>query len=154
RTATVPARGRFGAGKRVDNGGGASCKRAMHPDGSELGLLLQMLILLGATVAAAPAARYLGMSAIVGYLAVGIVIGPGVFGFFRNPATILAVAELGVVMLLFLIGLELKLSRLFDMRRAIFGLGAAQLFVTTFILFGLSLLSFGLSWRGALLAGV
>jgi len=126
----------------------------MHPDGSELGLLLQMLILLGATVAAAPTARYFGMSAIVGYLAVGIVIGPGVFGFFRNPATILAIAELGVVMLLFLIGLELKLSRLFDMRRAIFGLGAAQLFVTTLVLFGIAFLAFGLSWRGALLAGV
>ena len=68
-----------------------------------------MLILLGATVAAAPPARYFGMSAIVGYLAVGIVIGPGVFAFFRDPATILAIAELGVVMLLFLIGLELKL---------------------------------------------
>src|SRR5713101_5831437 len=106
----------------------------MQPDGSEFSLLLQMLILLGATVAAAPTARYFGMSAIVGYLVVGVVIGPGVFGFFRQPATVLAVAELGVVMLLFLIGLELKLSRLLDMRRAIFGLGAAQLTVTALVL--------------------
>jgi glutathione-regulated potassium-efflux system protein KefB len=126
----------------------------MNPDSSELGLLLQMLILLGATVAAAPTARYFGMSAIVGYLAVGIIIGPGVFGFFRQPATILAIAELGVVMLLFLIGLELKLSRLLDMRRAIFELGAAQLTVTTLVLFALAFFLLGFTWRGALLAGV
>ena len=126
----------------------------MQPDGAELGLLLQMLILLGATVAAAPAARYFGMSAIVGYLAVGVVIGPGVLAFFRQPATILAIAELGVVMLLFLIGLELKLSRLLDLRRAIFGLGAMQMIVTTIVLFALASLGFGLGWRGALLAGI
>ena len=126
----------------------------MHPDSSELGLLLQMLILLGATVAAAPTARYFGMSAIVGYLAVGIIIGPGVFGFFRQPTTILAIAELGVVMLLFLIGLELKLSRLLDMRRAIFELGAAQLAVTTLVLFAMAFFLLGFTWRGALLAGV
>ncbi len=126
----------------------------MHPDGSEFGLLLQMLILLGATVAAAPTARYFGMSAIVGYLAVGIIIGPGVFAFFRDPATILAIAELGVVMLLFIIGLELKLSRLLAMRRAIFGLGAAQLTVTTLVLFALAFLCLDYAWRGALLAGI
>ena len=126
----------------------------MQPDVAELGLLLQMLTLLAATVAAAPVARYFGMSAIVGYLAVGILIGPGVFAFFRQPATILAIAELGVVMLLFLIGLELKLSRLLDLRRAIFGLGAAQMIVTTLVLFALALFAFGLGWRGALLAGV
>ncbi|HLL26164.1 MAG TPA: monovalent cation:proton antiporter-2 (CPA2) family protein [Xanthobacteraceae bacterium] len=125
----------------------------MQPDAAELNLLLQMLILLGATVAAAPTARYFGMSAIVGYLAVGIVIGPGVFAFFRDPATILAVAELGVVMLLFLIGLELKLSRLLDMRRAIFELGAAQLTVTAAVLFALAFFCLALPWRGALLAG-
>jgi monovalent cation:proton antiporter-2 (CPA2) family protein len=126
----------------------------MHPDTSELGLLLQMLILLGATVAAAPTARYFGMSAIVGYLAIGIVIGPGVFAFFREPATVLAIAELGVVMLLFLIGLELKLSRLLAMRRAIFGLGAAQLTITTLALFALAFFGLGYAWRGAVLAGV
>jgi glutathione-regulated potassium-efflux system protein KefB len=126
----------------------------MHPDSSEFGLLLQMLILLGATVAAAPTARYFGMSAIVGYLAVGIVIGPGVFAFFRDPATILAIAELGVVMLLFIIGLELKLSRLLAMRRAIFELGASQLAVTALVLFALAFFGLGFAWRGALLAGV
>jgi glutathione-regulated potassium-efflux system protein KefB len=126
----------------------------MHPDSSEFGLLLQMLILLGATVAAAPTARYFGMSAIVGYLAVGIVIGPGVFAFFRDPATILTIAELGVVMLLFIIGLELKLSRLLAMRRAIFELGASQLAVTALVLFALAFFGLGYAWRGALLAGV
>src|SRR6202158_3906349 len=126
----------------------------MQPDGSELSLLLQMLILLGATVAAAPTARYFGMSAIVGYLGIGILIGAGVFAVFREPATILAIAELGVVMLLFIIGLELKLSRLLAMRRAIFGLGAAQLTVTTLVLFALAFFCLGYAWRGAVLAGV
>ena len=80
--------------------------------GSEYGLLFPLLILLCATVAAAPLARRFGLSVVVGYLAAGVVIGPFGFGFFSDPATILNIAELGVVMLLFLIGLELKVSRL------------------------------------------
>ena len=77
-----------------------------------------------------PIARRLGLSAIVAYLVAGIVIGPYGLAVFGTPESIIPVAELGVVMLLFLIGLELELGRLVAMRRAIFGLGAAQLALT------------------------
>lgn len=90
----------------------------MHTD---YGLIPQLLILLAATVAGAPLARRFGLSAVVGYLAAGIVVGPFGFGFFSDPGTILGIAELGVVMLLFLIGLELKISRLSAMKRAKIG---------------------------------
>jgi monovalent cation:proton antiporter-2 (CPA2) family protein len=119
-----------------------------------LGLLFQILVLLGATVAMAPVARALGLSAIVGYIAAGIAVGPFGIGVFRDPATVVGIAELGVVLLLFLIGLELKLSRLFDMRRDIFGLGAAQLLITAVVLGVLLRPLFGLGWRGALVAGI
>jgi monovalent cation:proton antiporter-2 (CPA2) family protein len=125
----------------------------MHGDG-EYGLLLPLLILLGATVAAAPLARRAGMSVVVGYLAAGIVIGPFGFGLFRDPATILSIAELGVVMLLFLIGLELKLSRLKAMKRAIFIGGALQLSVTTLVLMPLTIYGLGLGFAGAVVASI
>lgn len=123
----------------------------MHPDS---GLLPQLLILLVATVASAPIARRFGLSAVVGYLAAGIIVGPFGLGFFRDPGTIISFAELGVVMLLFLIGLELKLSRLMAMKHAIFGLGALQLFITTLVLIPLSFYGLGLGWAGAVVASV
>ncbi len=126
----------------------------MHTDSYELGLLLQILILLGATVAGAPIARRFGLSAVVGYLAAGIVVGPWGFAFFRDPGTILGIAELGVVMLLFLIGLELKLSRLSAMKRAIFGLGALQLSITTLVFIPLATYGLGLGFGGAIVASV
>lgn len=122
--------------------------------GAEYGLLLPLLILLGATVAAAPLARRAGLSVVVGYLAAGVVIGPFGFGFFRDPAVILNVAELGIVMLLFLIGLELKLSRLKAMRLAIFGFGAMQLTITTLVFLPLAIYGLGLGFAGALVASI
>ncbi len=126
----------------------------MHGEGNEYGLLLPLLILLGATVAAAPLARRLGLSVVIGYLAAGVVIGPFGFGLFSNPATILSVAELGIVMLLFLIGLELKLSRLKAMRRVIFGFGALQLIITTLVLLPLAIHGLGLGLAGAIVASI
>src|SRR5262249_36532854 len=78
---------------------------------NEVGLLLA-LVLLAAAVVSVPIARALRLSAIVAYLAAGVVIGPFGLAVFRAPETILAVADLGVVLLLFLIGIELELSRL------------------------------------------
>ena len=66
----------------------------------------------------------------LGYLAAGVVIGPSGLSLIGEPETVRGVAELGVVLLLFIVGLELKLSQLLSMRRDIFGLGAAQLGVT------------------------
>jgi glutathione-regulated potassium-efflux system protein KefB len=126
----------------------------MHADAGEYGLILPILILLGATVAAAPIARRFGLSAVVGYLAAGIVIGPFGFGLFSDTATILNIAELGVVLLLFLIGLELKLSRLSALKRAIFGLGFLQLSVTTIVFIPLALYGLGLGFAGAIVASI
>jgi monovalent cation:proton antiporter-2 (CPA2) family protein len=120
----------------------------------DLGLFSHFLILLGTAVITAPLARRLGLSAIVGYLIAGVAIGPWGLTAFDDPERVLNVAELGVVMLLFLIGLELKFSRLLDMRRAIFGLGAAQLTVTAVVLGALAVPFFGLSWRGAVFGGL
>src|SRR4030095_5393782 len=102
----------------------------MHVQHADFGLPPLALVLLVAAVASVPIARRLGLSAIVAYLIAGIIIGPYGLGVFGTPESIIPVSELGVVMLLFLIGLELELGRLLAMRRAIFGLGAAQLALT------------------------
>ena len=120
----------------------------------DLGFLLLALVLLAAAVVSVPIARFLRLSPIVAYLAAGVAIGPYGVALFREPQTILTVAELGVVLLLFLIGLELELARLLAMRRAIFGLGAAQLALTTAILAGIALAIGLVSWRGAIVVGL
>ena len=88
--------------------------------------LVPAIALLGAGVVSVPLFRRLGLGSVVGYLAAGIAIGPFGIGLFTDPASILSIAQLGVVMLLFVIGLELKPSRLWALRRDIFGLGIAQ----------------------------
>ena len=88
--------------------------------------LLDAVALLGSAVVAVPIFKRLGLGSVLGYLAAGVAIGPFGVGLFQDSAAILNVAELGVVMLLFIIGLELKPSRLWSLRRDIFGLGLAQ----------------------------
>jgi glutathione-regulated potassium-efflux system protein KefB len=118
------------------------------------GLLLLPLLLLAVAVISVPLARLLRLSAIVAYLAAGVVVGPFGLALVRAPDTIVAVSELGVVLLLFLIGLELEFSRLLALRRAIFGLGAAQLALTAMVLGGLAF-ALGLTgWRGAVIGGL
>ncbi len=126
----------------------------MHQQPDEFGVLSLGVVLLAAAVFSVPIARRMKLSAIVAYLAVGVLIGPWGLGVFRAPETILAVAGLGVVMLLFVIGLDLKLSRLLAMRRDIFGLGAAQLALTTAAIGGLGWATGLVGWRGALVAGL
>jgi glutathione-regulated potassium-efflux system protein KefB len=126
----------------------------MDHSNDEFSILTLALVLLGAAVASVPIARRLGLSAIVAYLIAGIIIGPYGLAVFRTPGSILSVAELGIVMLMFIIGLELELGKLLAMRRAIFGLGAAQLLLTAGAIGALAY-GFGwLSWRGAVIAGV
>jgi monovalent cation:proton antiporter-2 (CPA2) family protein len=120
----------------------------------ELGFLTFGLVLLTAAVMSVPIARRLGLSAIVAYLIAGIVIGPHGLAAFGTPESIIPVSELGVVMLLFLIGLELELGRLVALRRAIFGLGAAQLALTALAIGVLAYLVGLVDWRGAVVAGV
>ena len=115
--------------------------------------LAPALVFLGAAVVAVPLFRYLGLGATVGYLAAGAVIGPSGLGLISHPDATLAFSELGVVMLLFLVGLELEPSRLIAMRREIIGLGFGQMASALAALAGAAALM-GLSWKGALVAGV
>ncbi|MEM9105122.1 MAG: monovalent cation:proton antiporter-2 (CPA2) family protein [Pseudomonadota bacterium] len=94
------------------------------------------LVLLGGAVVAAPLAKRIGLGTVLGYLTAGIIIGP-VARLVSGGDRILQFAELGVVLLLFLIGLELKPSRLWSMRREIFGLGLAQVLITGLVLFAM-----------------
>jgi glutathione-regulated potassium-efflux system protein KefB len=112
------------------------------------------LLLLAVAVISVPLGRLLRLSPIVAYLAAGVVVGPFGLALVRERETIVAVSELGVVLLLFLIGLELEFSRLLALRRAIFGLGAAQLALTAVVLGGLAF-ALGLTgWRGAVIGGL
>ena len=106
--------------------------------------LVRVVALLGAAVVAVPLFRRLGLGSVLGYLAAGLVIGPFGLGWFADPQAILHVAELGVVMFLFVIGLEMRPSHLWSLRRQIFGLGTAQIVACTLALTGVGLM-FGYS---------
>jgi monovalent cation:proton antiporter-2 (CPA2) family protein len=121
---------------------------------AESGFLTLGLVLLAAAVLSVPIARKLGLSAIVAYVVAGIIIGPYGLAVFGTPESIIPVSELGVVMLLFLIGLELELGRLVAMRRAIFGLGALQLTLTAIAIGALAYVAGLVGWRGAVVAGL
>ncbi len=113
------------------------------------GLLVNTLIYLSAAVIAVPLAKRLGLGSILGYLIAGVAIGPWGLRLINNVSDILHFAEFGVVLLLFLIGLELHPRRLWEMRRPIFGMGGLQVLATTLALFLLILL-LGLPWHAAL----
>lgn len=91
-----------------------------------MSLLQQTVIYLLAAIIMVPISRKLGFGSVLGYLAAGIVIGPFGLGLIHDPEHILHFAELGVVLLLFIVGLELQPSRLWVLRKMVFGLGAAQ----------------------------
>jgi len=92
------------------------------------------------------------LGAVIGYLAAGVAVGPSGVGLIGDPGSVLTPAELGVLLLLFIIGLELKPSRLWAMRRDIAGLGLSQVVLCGGVLAGLAMLA-GLSWRAAVIAG-
>lgn len=121
-----------------------------EPSG-DMGFIGSSIILMGAAVVAVPLFRRFGLGSILGYLAAGVVLGP-LLRLFTDPEGILHFAELGVVLLLFVIGLELKPSRLWSMRKDIFGLGAAQVILSGFALAGLAML-FGFAWAPAVVIG-
>ena len=113
--------------------------------------LLQAIIYLTAAVICVPIAKKLGLSSIIGYLLAGIVIGPYVLGFIgQEGQDIMHFAEFGVVMMLFLIGLELEPSKFWKMRKFILGLGSAQLIGTTLILFLGCLFFMDWKWKTSL----
>jgi len=107
--------------------------------------LVSVVALLGAAVVAIPMFRRLGLGSVLGYLAAGLAIGPFGLGWFRDPQSILHVAELGVVMFLFVIGLEMRPSHLWSLRREIFGLGTLQIGVCATVLTAVGVWLLGLS---------
>src|ERR1043165_8210242 len=115
--------------------------------------LTSSLIYLGAAVLAVPISRALGLGSIIGYLAAGIAIGPWGLGLVTNVEDILHFAEFGVVLMLFLIGLELEPRRLWSLRRPIFGWGSAQVLGCAPLLFAAGV-SAGAPWRTALVAAL
>ena len=111
------------------------------------------LVYLGAAVVAVPLARLLGLGSIIGYLGAGIAIGPWGLQLVTEPTAILHFAEFGVVLMLFLVGLELEPRRLWAMRRPIFGGGSVQLLGSAALMLGVAAVA-GVDWRLALVAGL
>ena len=116
-------------------------------------LLQQALVYLVAALIAVPLSKRLGFGSVLGYLAAGIVIGPATLGLVKDPDHILHFAELGVVFLLFIIGLELQPSRLWVLRKMVFGLGAAQVLLSATVI-ALASMVFGLDLRTAVIVGL
>lgn len=116
-------------------------------------LLTQAMVYLAAGVVSVPIAKRLGLGSVLGYLIAGLLVGPYALNLVGPEGDILKFAEFGVVILLFLIGLEVRPALLWRMRTAIFGLGAAQLLATA-ALVGAGALAFGLNWRLGFAAGL
>ena len=111
------------------------------------------LVYLAAAVLAVPLAKFFGLGSIIGYLAAGILIGPWGLKFVTNPQDMLHFSEFGVVLMLFLVGLELEPRRLWALRKPIFGWGSVQLFGSAALMLGVAVLA-GLDWRVALVAAL
>ena len=118
-----------------------------------MSLLQESVVYLLAAIVMVPISRRLGFGSVLGYLAAGIIIGPFGVAFVSDAEHILHFAELGVVFLLFIVGLELQPSRLWVLRKMVFGLGAAQVFLSAAAIFALGL-AFGLSGKSAIVIGL
>lgn len=116
-------------------------------------MLLDIIILIFSAVIAVPLFKRLGLGAVLGYMAAGIIVGPSGIDRFHDVEHLLHFAEIGVVLLLFLIGLELEPSRLWTMRRPILLLGGSQLFFTTLIVLAVTW-AFGYSMKVSVLLGL
>ena len=110
--------------------------------------LIAPVVLLAAAVIAVPIFKRIGLGSVLGYLIAGLIIGPFGFAFFHDSTSILHIAELGVVMYLFVIGLEMQPSHLWGLRSEIFGLETLQIVVCATALTGVGLL-FGFTWQVA-----
>ncbi|MEO1244696.1 MAG: monovalent cation:proton antiporter-2 (CPA2) family protein [Pseudomonadota bacterium] len=116
-------------------------------------LLQETLIYLVAALLFVPISRRLGLGSILGYLAGGIVIGPFGLGLIKDPEHILHFAEFGVVLLLFVVGLELKPARLWVLRKMVFGLGALQVVLSAVVIASVAL-AFGIERQSAVIVGL
>lgn len=120
--------------------------------GHSAGDLIRLVSLLAAAVIAVPLFRRIGMGSVLGYLAAGLAIGPFGLALFSDPGAILHIAELGVVMFLFVIGLEMRPSHLWQLRGQIFGLGSLQIGVAIAALSGVGM-ALGFSPMAAFISG-
>jgi glutathione-regulated potassium-efflux system protein KefB len=117
-------------------------------------LLRDGVVYLAAAVAVVPLFHRLKLGAVLGYLVAGMIIGPHLLGLVTDPEATLGFAEFGVVLLLFVIGLELRPKRLWDLRYDIFGLGSAQVLLCGFAITGALLLTTIFTWQAALVIGL
>jgi glutathione-regulated potassium-efflux system ancillary protein KefC len=113
-------------------------------------LLINAIIYLGAAVIAVPLTKLLGFGSVLGYLIAGMAIGPWGLGLIDNVQDIIHFAEFGVVLLMFLIGLELRPRRLWELKRPILALGGGQMLLTTSLITVVAL-GVGINWREALI---
>ena len=120
---------------------------------AEPSILRDALVYLGAAVVCVPIAKRLGLGSVLGYLIAGCAIGPWGLGFVTDVQSILHFAEFGVVLMLFLIGLELDFKRLIELRAPVFGGGLLQMAACGAAI-GVALWAAGLNWQGALVAGL
>jgi glutathione-regulated potassium-efflux system protein KefB len=117
-------------------------------------LLQAAVVFLFAAVLTVPLAKRLQLGAVIGYLFAGVIIGPSVLGLIGNPESVSHISELGVVLLLFIIGLELSPKRLWVMRKAVFGVGMAQVLLTGLVIGSVALLAFGQPLNTAVVLGL
>ncbi|MEN5094403.1 monovalent cation:proton antiporter-2 (CPA2) family protein [Pseudomonas protegens] len=117
-------------------------------------LLQAAVVFLCAAVLIVPLAKRLQLGAVLGYLLAGVLIGPSVLGLVGNPQSVSHISELGVVLLLFIIGLELSPKRLWVMRKAVFGVGLAQVLLTGTVIGVVALFLFGQSLNSAIVLGL
>jgi glutathione-regulated potassium-efflux system protein KefB len=116
-------------------------------------MLVTLVALLAAAVLLVSLSRRLGLGSILGYLIAGLLIGPSGLRLVTDVESISEISELGVLMLLFIIGLELRLPRIWAMRRSVFGLGTAQVIITGAVL-GAAAYWAGAAWAGATILGL
>ena len=116
-------------------------------------LLIQAMVYLAAGVISVPIAKRLGLGSVLGYLIAGAVIGPSALSLVGDQQDVMRFAEFGVVILLFLVGLEVRPALLWSMRKVIFGLGGAQVTVTALAIGGAAM-AMGLAWPTALAVGL
>ncbi|WP_236176479.1 monovalent cation:proton antiporter-2 (CPA2) family protein [Pseudomonas qingdaonensis] len=117
-------------------------------------LLQTAVIFLLAAVIAVPLAKRLQLGAVIGYLLAGVAIGPQVLGLIRDTESVAHISELGVVLLLFIIGLELSPRRLWLMRKSVFGVGLAQVLLTGAVIGAIALFGFGQPMPAAVVVGL
>ncbi len=117
-----------------------------------MNFLTEVLVYLAVAIVTVPLTKRIGLGSVLGYLLAGVLIGPSVLKLVTDVDTILHFAELGVVFLLFIIGLEMQPSRLWVLRKAVFGLGGLQVLITGLVLSGI-VVALDIDWRAAVVVG-